>query len=267
MENSSSRTLKLVLAAVAMLLALVIAFYMGRATAPMTDGSELPSKIDSAESDSATQAPESDALAPNQPTHAESQTDENLIQLLSEQPRRDPDDARALGDIDAPVVMVAYEDFSCPMCTKFFLETYPHLKEYVDAGKLRIEFHDLVIFPNYGSNFAAHGSRAAAEQGKFWEFVETAYHVAGAGNHPQYTEESVVELAEQAGIADLDKFRETMNSQATAEAVNAESAHAMQNVGIQGTPFFIVNKAVITGALPLEYMTNTIDKQLEEAGY
>ncbi|MDO5728636.1 MAG: thioredoxin domain-containing protein [Actinomycetaceae bacterium] len=265
METSSSRPLKLVLATVAMLLALVIAFYIGRATAPTNSGSELPSSIDQADSDSSA-TPDSAALAPNQPTYSESQTDENLVRLLTEQPRRDADDPRALGDVNAPVVMVAYEDFSCPMCTKFFLETYPHLKEYVDAGKLRIEFHDLVIFPNYGSNFAAHGSRAAAEQGKFWEFVETAYRVAGAGNHPQYTAESVVEIAEKAGVPDLEKFRETMDSPETAEAVNAESAHAMQKVGIQGTPFFIVNKAVITGALPVEYMTNTIDKQLEEAG-
>lgn len=267
MEESSNRTLKLVLSLIAMLLALAIAFYMGRATAPTVDSSELPSTIDSAQSEEPddttpnTEAP----LGPNEPTYAESVTDDNLLQLLHDQPRREEGDPRALGNIDAPVVMVAYEDFSCPMCTKFFLETFPHLADYVDRGDLRIEFHDLVIFPNYGSDIAAHASRAAAEQGKFWEFVQKAYVEAGAG-HPQYTEETVVELAQAVGITDIDTFTATLNSDQVREDVNAESTHAMQSVGVQGTPFFIINNAAISGALPTGYITNTIDQQLIEAG-
>ncbi|HLQ79477.1 MAG TPA: thioredoxin domain-containing protein [Brachybacterium sp.] len=33
--------------------------------------------------------------------------------------RRDPDDPRAIGDVDAPVVLVRWTDLRCPSCASF----------------------------------------------------------------------------------------------------------------------------------------------------
>lgn len=252
---------------VAAVLALAIAFLLGRASVSVSpDTAADPagqSPTASADSDGA--AANNSAKAGAQPEFAPSQTDPNTVKMLREQPRRQADDPRALGDINAPVTMVAYEDFSCPMCTRYFTQVHPQLKQLVDSGELRIEFHDMVIFPNYGSDIAAKASRAAADQNLFWEFTEAAFAQAGDGNHPTYTEESVLELAKQIGVGDMDRFKSVLSSDDTAASVSNETRDAHQKVGITGTPFFIINDAVVPGALPADFMVKTVDNQLREA--
>src|SRR5699024_5603667 len=66
------------------------------------------------------------------------------------EPRRDADDPMAIGDVDAPVVLIDYSDFQCPFCGKFARDTAPELiDEYVDEGILRIEWRD---FPYLGDD-------------------------------------------------------------------------------------------------------------------
>lgn len=267
--TSSSSTLKNVLIVIAVILAMVISFFMGRATAPQNNAA---SESDGMTQEQATGDPSADEgekperqMGADQPKFAESQQDPQIIELLRDQPKREEGDPRAIGAVDAPVVMITYEDFSCPMCTVFFQDTYPELKKLVDDGQLRIEFRDLVIFPNYGSNHAARAARAAGNQEMFWEYVEAAFDSAGAGNHPTYDADVVMALAEEVGIPDMDKFKADYESDEIKEAVDSETQHGMYNLGINGTPFFIVNDAVISGAQPTSFFVNTIERQLEEA--
>lgn len=257
MNSTSSQALKKFLLVCAIIMALAIAFLMGRASS--TWGSAAaPSETPTADATTTNSSQE------QQPQFAPSQTNPKALELLHSAPLRQADDPRAMGKVDAPVVMVAYEDFSCPMCTRYFTDVHPKLKPLVDNGTLRIEFRDVVIFRNYGSDIAAIGSRAAAAQGKFWEFTETAYASAGEGSHPQYTEDSVVEIARRAGVPDLEKFQADLKSSKLADEVTAETTHAHQGMGITGTPFFVINDAAVPGAMPADYMVKTIEHQLQE---
>lgn len=259
--SSTTRIARNALIVVAVIIVVVIAFFMGRASVTST----LPEASEGAgSSDSATTTAEQPQTASTE--FSPTVTDTQALELLKSAPRRQANDPRAIGKVDAPVVMVAYEDFSCPMCTRYFKSVHPQLLDLVEDGILRIEFHDFVIFPNYGSNIAARGSHAAAEQGRFWEFVTQAYGEAGDGDHPSYTEESVIDIAQRAGVADLDAFRTTMNAKETIDAVSAESAKAGHDMGIGGTPFFVINNTFISGAYPVEYMRATIENQAKEAG-
>lgn len=261
MEKTSTTTLKNILIVIAIILAMVISFFLGRASVSTPEAQPVPN-----EQTTAATEPEAAQSQDERPQYSNSQEKPEILELLRAQPRREDGDPRALGKVDAPVVMVAYEDFSCPMCTVFFTNVYPQLKPLVDEGKLRIEFHDLTIFPNYGSDKAAHGARAAANQGKFWEYTETAYDMAGAGNHPTYDDAKILEIAQAIGITDLDKFEADYKAPETAASVKEETDHAMMKIGITGTPFFIINDAVISGAQPVDYFINTIQRQLELAG-
>ncbi|RKN46833.1 DsbA family protein [Streptomyces hoynatensis] len=178
--------------------------------------------------------------------------------------RRDADDPLAVGEADAPVVMIEYADFQCAFCGIYARDTYPRLlEEYVDAGKLRIEFRN---FPIYGpeSDAAARASWAAGQQGRFQEFYRVAFGEEFHQNSGRFEEDNLRRLAEQAGVADLDRFAADMESSAADEAVGGDAQEAL-NVGVTTPPLFLVNGRPLQGAQQLDKFEEAIDLALEEA--
>lgn len=178
--------------------------------------------------------------------------------------RRTPGDPRALGEVDAPVVMVMWSDFQCPFCGRFTRETEPALvQRYVDTGVLRIEWRD---FPYIGPESlpAAVAGRAAAAQGRFWEFGEIVY---GQERRPRSSDYDATHLrayAEQAGL-DLARYDADVAAQRGMAEAKAELAEAT-DLGVTGTPAFLVNGAPIIGAQPLESFVSAIEQAAAEAG-
>ena len=177
--------------------------------------------------------------------------------------RRDPKDPMAMGDVDAPVVMISYSEFQCPFCGKFARDTEPELaRRYVEDGTLRIEWRD---FPYLGpeSTTAAKAGRAAGAQGKFWEYHDAMYADQQPPNSGRLTEAYLVGVAREVGL-DTGRFREDMRSAATAKAVSHDFQEG-QSIGVTGTPAFIVNGMPIMGAQPTEVFADAIERAAEEA--
>lgn len=175
--------------------------------------------------------------------------------------RRDPGDPMAIGDADAPVVLVNYSDWRCPFCAKYARDIEPTLiDEYVDVGKLRIEWRDMPIFGDE-SMLAARAGRAAAEQGKFREFHDAVMAAAPERGHPDLTEDILVDFARQAGVPDLAAFRDAMTSDRF-DADIRKDAEEGAAYGVNSTPTFIVGDRAVVGAQPLEAFTSAIDAQL-----
>ncbi|MCE7078715.1 thioredoxin domain-containing protein [Streptomyces sp. ST2-7A] len=178
--------------------------------------------------------------------------------------RRDADDPMAIGDPDAPIVMLMYADFQCAVCGRWTREVEPTLiGEYVDAGDLRIEFRN---FPIHGpeSDLAARGARAAGEQDRFREFYEAVYAVDAHRDSGRFTEEGVVELAREAGVPDLDRFVADLDREEIVEAV-ARDADEATMLGVTVPPSFLINGHAVVGAQPVETFRDTIDPLLAAA--
>lgn len=177
---------------------------------------------------------------------------------------REPDDPRAMGDVDAPVVMLEYADFLCPYCGRFALETKPELIErYVDTGILRIEWRDLP-FQGDAAFQAAIGGQAAARQDGFWAFHDAMFEADLRGSGAEVDEELLVEVATGVGL-DPDRFRSDLGDPVLIERVREEAAVG-QSLGITGTPAFIVGGRPIIGAQPLEAFVELIEQAATEAG-
>ena len=128
---------------------------------------------------------------------------------------------------------------------------------------MRVEWRDLAqISPT--SPLAAQAGRAAAKQGKFWEFHDAVYAAANPQDHPEYTEDSLVAFAQKAGVADIAQFRTDMASEETATAVTEAKNHA-HSIGITGTPFMIVGETFISGYKDTDYMKAVINSQAAKA--
>lgn len=170
-----------------------------------------------------------------------------------------PGDDPALGDPDAPVVVVEYSDFGCPYCGAFARDTKPAIAErYIDEGLVHYVWRDLP-YQGEPSRQAAMAGREAHAQGRFWEFHEGLFADQQAG----LSADRLRSLADEAGL-DLDAFEEAMASEAHAETVEASLAEG-QELGLTGTPAFTINGEVLIGAQPLEVFVEAIDAALEAA--
>lgn len=179
--------------------------------------------------------------------------------------RADPSDTLAIGDIDAPVVMSEWVDLRCPFCAKLTNEVMPVLiEEYVATGKVRIEFNDVSFFGEY-STTAAVALRAAAEQGRFLEYLQTVHAAAPASGHPDLPRERLIEFAETAGVPDLDRFTADLDRADLRAAVEASTLQAQQ-WGISSVPFFVVGNQALSGAQPIEVFRQFLDSHLDAAG-
>jgi protein-disulfide isomerase len=176
--------------------------------------------------------------------------------------RRDPKDAAALGEVDAPVVMINYSEFQCPFCGKFARDTKPELMKYVEDGTMRIEWRD---FPYLGpeSITSAKAAWAAGEQGKFWEFHDAMFEDQQPPNSGNLTEDYLVDMAEEVGL-DTARFEKDMSSKAAADKVKADFDEG-QEIGVTGTPAFLINGQPIMGAQPTETFVEVIEQAAQEA--
>ncbi len=246
-EKSRKGTLALVAAWV---LSVILAFVLGH---QMGEGRRLPAAAPAAP---ATTAPAT--VEPAEPAQAVPTPDPEIERILLELPRRVDGDPLAKGNVDAKVVLTEWSDYRCPYCARWATQTYPELQQYVDDGTLRIEYRDLALFGEQSIATAVAG-RAAAQQGRFWNYYETIFADFGTGEHPDHTTDQLVAYAGQAGVPDLEKFRADLADPALRQQVLDDSAQARQ-MGITGTPFFVINTHVINGAEPTGNFISAIER-------
>ncbi|PWK72433.1 protein-disulfide isomerase [Streptomyces sp. CG 926] len=176
--------------------------------------------------------------------------------------RRESGDKLAVGRADAPVVLIEYSDFKCGYCGKFARDTEPELvKKYVADGTLRIEWRNFPIF-GAESEAAAKAAWAAGQQDRFDAFHAAAY--AGGSKEKGFAESRLVELAREAAVPDLERFKADMAGEQAAAALQKDQEEGYR-IGVTSTPSFLLNGRPIAGAQPLDTFTAAIAKAKAEA--
>ncbi|WP_415947258.1 DsbA family protein [Streptomyces sp. KLOTTS4A1] len=171
--------------------------------------------------------------------------------------RREGGDPLAVGEADAPVVLIEYADFRCSFCGKFARDTEPKLIEkYVADGTLRIEWRNFPIF-GAESERAARAAWAAGQQGRFWEFHALAY--AEDAKEKGFGDERTTVLAKEAGVADLARFEKDRDGEAAEQALTKDREEGY-GLGVSSTPSFLVNGRPIAGAQPLSAFEEAIEQ-------
>jgi len=163
---------------------------------------------------------------------------------------------KAKGSPQAPVTMEVFSDFQCSHCAHFALTTERELEEeYVKAGKLRIEYkHFIVGGPD--SARAALAAECAAEQGRFWDYHDLLYERQGVALDVPHLKRYAAELG-----LDRAAFDACMESRRYLEQVWEESLEG-RNLGISGTPSFVIGDQVLQGDLPLSTLREAIEAAL-----
>lgn len=183
--------------------------------------------------------------------------------------RRVADDPRALGDVDAPVVLHEWTDFKCPYCGSFSRDTMPVLiDEYVRTGKVRLEVHDAALVGGDNSVLIAAATRAAGDQGRYFEYYDEVYLEMQAQGEARvdYGVELLTTLAERAGVPDIQRFVASIESGEHEAAVREETDEA-RRTGISGVPFFATTDCgqVLSGAQPVDAFRAALDAAVDAA--
>jgi protein-disulfide isomerase len=157
-----------------------------------------------------------------------------------------------VGDSGAPVSMVVYEDFQCPVCKQFETTDGSLIKEKIAAGTLKVEYRPIAFLDRMSStNYSSRALNAAAcVRNDSTISVWKAYHDLLFQQQPAegsagLTDAQLIALASQAGAKapavgtciDDDTFKDWVSS----------ATEASSKDGISATPTVQLNGDTLSG--------------------
>ncbi len=162
------------------------------------------------------------------------------------------------GDANAPVEMVWFNDFQGPYCHKFWKETLNTLdNEYVSKGLLKIIIRDFPLEFHPQAQQASEAAECAGAQGNYWEYANGLF-----ADQPKFSDNGFFTgLAKDLGL-NTTNFNNCLAEGTYAQEVQKDSQDG-EKLGIQGTPGFLINGEIVSGAQPYSVFKETIDAQLD----
>lgn len=169
---------------------------------------------------------------------------------------KDMQNGAKLGKDDAPIKLVAYEDFQCPFCLQYTANQEGELIEkYVKTGEVQLEFRHLAIL-GAESVRAAIASQCAADQNKFWEYQNKLFRVqAEAGQFKaekkdagRFSDGNLKGFAKGLGLSS-ETFDKCLD---TSQHLNVVQQHLLdaRALKITATPGFVVNGSPLGSGSP-----------------
>lgn len=155
--------------------------------------------------------------------------------------------------------IIEYSDIDCPFCKRFHPTMQQVLTNY--DGQVRWAYKHLPLtslHPN--ARVKALASECAADQGKFWEYLDAL--IANEVSDADETNS----VADEVGL-NRAQFDDCLAKEEFADRVNADSTEA-QTLGGRGTPYGVIvdkdGKVVdtIEGALPYDSIAQILDNIL-----
>jgi protein-disulfide isomerase len=151
--------------------------------------------------------------------------------------------APVIGDPNASVTVLAFEDYACPHCATYSLEEFPTVRsEYVDPGDVRYEFRDFPIPVSEKWSWevasAARGVQDEVDAEAFFEFAHGAFESQG-----DFSYETIRSLAEEAGAPACAVVNDAAN-ETYRPVVEADRQLALDS-GAQGTPAVYVDGQLV----------------------
>ncbi len=176
------------------------------------------------------------------------------------------------GAKSAKVIVVNFDDFECPFCSRLHQTLFPEiLKEYGDRVTFVYKDYPLVEIHPWAMHAAVDANCLAAQNSDaYWDFADYIH-----GNQNEVNNEKtpaarfeqldkITTNVAQKHSVDLTKLQACMKAQ-DARAVTASMKQA-ESVGVDSTPAMFVNgEAVNGGAVHADVVRAALDRALKEA--
>jgi len=172
----------------------------------------------------------------------------NLIATKQAELLNDPN-SPVSGNLKGDVTVVEFFDYRCGYC-KRVASTVTQLQQ--EDPNVRVVYKDYPILGE-ASVLAARAALASKAQGK-----HLAFHEALLASEEELTPETILALATAVGL-DREKLHRDMESPSIQTTIERNRALARE-LGINGTPGFIIGTELVPGALDLKDLKNLIEQ-------
>ena len=169
------------------------------------------------------------------------------------------DDDHIRGNKDAKITIIEYSDIQCPYCARFHPTMQQVMTDYTDSVRWVYRHFPLSFHPE--AIPAANAAECAAEQDKFWEYLDTLVENQGSLGKEYYAKVAAdlkLNTTQWQDCFDSSKYQDKIEAQAQAGGA----------AGVSGTPgSFVIdangNAIPIKGALPYDSVKAAIDSVLK----
>ena len=174
---------------------------------------------------------------------------------------RRPDGGFVLGEPDAPVTLVAFEDFLCPHCQNYQATLQSFIDQYVRTGQAQFEYRFFPLVHPQHSTMTAQIAECVGLQdiSKFWEAHDLLFGFASAGTLDGDVANKIARL--------VDVDADALNSCLGRSVQFLIDTHLGQQAGVSGTPamrargtsdqletIYVRHQAFDRGAVPWEVL-------------
>ena len=157
-----------------------------------------------------------------------------------------PNGGELLGRRSAPVLVEEYGDFQCPVCGEWERTVSPTVRQLVDQGRIRFEYHP-IAFIGPESVAAANAAEAAGDEGKFWAYHDLLFADQAPENSGALTTDRLLELGRQVGLTSP-QFQHKVRDGTYDNWIRQVTDQSSQQ-GVVQTPTVLVNGRQVDTAL------------------
>jgi protein-disulfide isomerase len=172
----------------------------------------------------------------------------------------------------AKVVVVNFDDFECPFCSRMHETLFPGiLKEYGDRVTFIYKDYPLAEIHPWAIHAAVDAGCLAAQNGDaFWDFADYIHankQVIDSGRTSDARLDVVDKMALMQGqLHNVDSTRLAACLRAQNEDQVRASMKEADSVGVNATPTLFINGQKIDGAVPINELRAALDTALRDAG-
>ena len=175
------------------------------------------------------------------------------------------------GNKDAKVVVVNYDDFECPFCSRMHATLFPQIfKEYGDRVLIVYKDYPLEEIHPWAVHAAIDANCLASQSADaYWDYADylhaNQHAVSAKGRDGENAElDRLAMLQGQTHKLDAPKLQACLKAQDD-KAVRA-SLKEGDDLGVNATPALFVNGQKLDGAVPIEEVRAALDQAFRNAG-
>jgi protein-disulfide isomerase len=169
----------------------------------------------------------------------------------------DANSSLIIGDLNAPVRVVEFLDFSCPACAQYTETAHAFIEASVRSGDASYQLHYLTFVGGDYSVAAAYAAYCAAEQERGMEMHDQLYYAQVTQGAQSFTLPNLLTLGQNIGL-DTAALQTCIESGKYANALETANQLA-DEFGIAGTPTLLIGRRGETPApIPVDGGSTTI---------